>query len=77
MQMNITEAKAKLSELITAAERGEDIVILRDGRPAVRLVPVARTGVRLGMLKGVVDPQSVPDFLERMDAGELVRWESH
>ena len=32
MQMNIAEAKAKLSELIAAAERGEDVVIARGHR---------------------------------------------
>ena len=38
MQMNIAEAKAKLSELIAAAERGEDAVIARGGKPVGRLV---------------------------------------
>ena len=42
MQMNIAEAKAKLSELIAAAERGDEVVIARGGQPVVRLVPVAR-----------------------------------
>ena len=74
MQMNVAEAKAKLSELVAAAERGEDVVIARGGRPAVRLVPATRTGVRLGLLEGVVDPASVPDFLEPMDADEIASW---
>jgi prevent-host-death family protein len=38
MQMNIAEAKAKLSELIAAVERGEDVLIARGGHPVVRLV---------------------------------------
>lgn len=38
MQMNIAEAKAKLSELIAAAENGEEVIIARGGQPAVRLV---------------------------------------
>ncbi len=36
------EAKTKLSKLVELAEAGEDIVIARNGKPAVRLVPVAR-----------------------------------
>ncbi|HTH28827.1 MAG TPA: type II toxin-antitoxin system prevent-host-death family antitoxin [Sphingobium sp.] len=36
----VSEFKDKASELIAAAERGEEIVITRHGRPAVRLVPV-------------------------------------
>jgi prevent-host-death family protein len=39
VQMNIAEAKAKLSELIARAEAGEDVVIARDGVPAVVLKP--------------------------------------
>lgn len=40
--MNIAEAKAKLSALVEKAEAGEDVVIARAGKPAVRLVPVGR-----------------------------------
>jgi prevent-host-death family protein len=40
IQMNIAEAKAKLSELIARAEAGEQVVIARDGRPVVALAPV-------------------------------------
>ena len=75
MQMNVAEAKAKLSELVAAAERGEEVVIARGGRPAVRLVPAAQASVRLGLLKGVVDPSSMPDFLEPMDGDELAAWD--
>jgi prevent-host-death family protein len=34
------EAKSKLSELLAKAERGEETVITRRGRPVARLVPV-------------------------------------
>ena len=74
MQMNVAEAKAKLSELVAAAERGEEVVIARGGRPAVRLVPAEHRGVRLGLLEGIVDPNTVPDFLEPIDADELAAW---
>lgn len=40
-QINVAEAKAKLSALIDAAERGEDVMIARAGVPAVRLMAVA------------------------------------
>jgi prevent-host-death family protein len=42
MQVNVHEAKTQLSRLIAAAEKGEEVVIARDGRPAVRLVPCVR-----------------------------------
>lgn len=37
------EAKTKLSQLVQRAERGEEIVITRNGRPIVRLSPVTST----------------------------------
>ena len=40
--VNVGEAKAQLSRLIAQAEAGEDVVIARDGVPAVRIVPVER-----------------------------------
>lgn len=40
MQVNVHVAKSTLSKLISRAESGEDIVIARAGKPAVRLVPV-------------------------------------
>jgi prevent-host-death family protein len=38
---NIHQAKTNLSKLIEAAERGEEVIIARNGKPAVRIVPVA------------------------------------
>ncbi len=73
MQMNVAEAKAKLSKLVAAAERGEEVVIARGGRPVVRLVPAA-AAVRLGLLEGIVPLESMPDFLEPMGADELAEW---
>lgn len=74
MQMNISEAKARLSELIAAAERGEEVIIARGGVAVVQLVPAKRRGVRLGLLEGVVAKESMPDFLEPMSEAELAEW---
>lgn len=41
MQITVTEAKGRLTDLVRRAESGEDIVLTRHGHPAVRLVPVA------------------------------------
>ena len=38
IQMNIAEAKAKLSALVEAALRGEDVVLAKGGAPVVRIV---------------------------------------
>jgi prevent-host-death family protein len=38
MEVAVRTAKAKLAELIAAAERGEKVVITRHGKPTVELV---------------------------------------
>ena len=38
IQMNIAEAKAKLSALVEAALRGEEVVLARAGEPVARIV---------------------------------------
>ena len=47
MQLAITEAKARLIDLVRRAEAGEDIVLTRHGHAVVRLVAVhARPSVK-------------------------------
>ena len=43
MHVAISEAKAQLTDLVRRAEAGEDIVLTRHGRPAVRLAPARPT----------------------------------
>ncbi|PAX09788.1 type II toxin-antitoxin system prevent-host-death family antitoxin [Sphingomonas lenta] len=40
MHVNIGEAKTRLSELVAAAMRGEEVVLSKAGAPQVRLAPV-------------------------------------
>ena len=40
VQVNIHEAKTNLSQLLSRAALGEDIVIAKAGKPIVRLVPI-------------------------------------
>jgi prevent-host-death family protein len=39
MQVNVLEAKNRLSQLIKAAQAGEEVIIANRGEPVVRLVP--------------------------------------
>ena len=52
--VNIHEAKTRLSKLVERAEAGEEVVIARAGKPAAKLVPLAKTRGRrrLGLLDG-------------------------
>lgn len=69
MQVNMHDAKTRLSELVAAAEGGEEVVIARNGAPAVRLVAVMieHPPVRLGLLAGEIElaedfDAPLPDF---------------
>jgi prevent-host-death family protein len=41
IHVNIGEAKTRLSELVAAAMRGEEVVLNKAGEPQVKLVPMA------------------------------------
>jgi len=41
VQVNIYEAKTRLSQLLDQAVAGDEVVIARNGRPLARLVPIA------------------------------------
>ena len=42
MKVTVSEAKAQLTELVRRAEAGDEVILTRHGRPAVRLVPVRK-----------------------------------
>lgn len=73
MQVNVHEAKTQLSKLIEAALRGEEVIIARDSKPAVRLVAIEKPRFKIGMPGFVGMP--VPDFLEPMTDADLAEWE--
>ncbi len=74
---NIHEAKSQLSKLVEMAERGEEVIIARAGKPVARLVPYRpsaepREG---GQWKGRVRisqdfDELPPDIAEAFGAGE-------
>jgi len=72
--MNVQEAKSRLSHLVAEAERGNDVVIARAGRPAVRLVPVTEQRRQLGVFAAELSPQSVAESLAPLDDDELALW---
>jgi prevent-host-death family protein len=40
MQVSVTYAKARLTDLVRRAEEGDEVILTRHGHAAVRLVPV-------------------------------------
>lgn len=65
--INMHDAKTQLSDLVARAEAGEEIVIARRNKPAVRLVRVESAGSRPGFGE---EPQAAYD-IDGMD--EAVR----
>ena len=64
--VNMLEAKSSLSRLVDAVESGREseIVIARNGKPAVRIVALKTrpTGQRLGVARGqFVVPESIDE----------------
>jgi prevent-host-death family protein len=72
VQVNVQEAKTRLSQLLAEAEAGEDVVIARDGTPIMRLVPVNPPPPRpIGFVHGTVTDA----FFDPLPEIELEQWE--
>ena len=56
-QLNLTKAKAKLSQLVDQAARGEGVIIAKFGIPMAKLVPLdddKKQKFKFGTLEGVL-----------------------
>ncbi len=79
IHVNIGEAKAKLSKLIAASMRGEEVVIDHAGKPRVKLIPVSavsdddRAARRLRIDAILAEADKIP---RRDDAFEL-EWDEN
>ena len=71
-QVNVQDAKTRLSELLAQVERGEQIVIARGGKPIARLTAYAPEPRRLGFVPDLQLPET---FFEPLPEDELRRWE--
>jgi len=62
IQVNMHEAKTKLSALAEKVHKGEKVIIAKAGKPWMELVPVNNAGHRreFGLLKGKI--QMASDF---------------
>ena len=72
-QINLTEASQNLPDLIEAALSGEEIIIIKDNQPVVKLIPVSPVKQRpkYGSAKGLVTisddfDEPLEDFKEYM-----------
>lgn len=77
----IAEAKDKFSEIVSAAEAGEEIVITRHGREAVRMIPAASDAQRIARRRAALD--ALMEHRNRMQAEgrtasleEMIAWKN-
>jgi prevent-host-death family protein len=65
-EIGMHEAKTNLSKLVERAQRGEEIVLTRNGTPVVRLQPVARRN-RMAEIRGALRGANLlPDELDEL-----------
>ncbi len=75
---SIAEAKDKLSELIDRAQKGEDVVITRDGRVVAEIKPVVSPAVSIAERRitaedvAWLDQHRVGGKMPEEDAGTFV-----
>lgn len=75
--VTVHHAKTHLSKLIAAAERGEEVIIARGNKPAVRMSAIEPAEVRpkrqFGSMKGLI---AIDDrFFEPLPEEDLLLWE--
>ena len=77
-QLNLAEAKAKFSELVDAAARGDGTIIAKSGTPVAMVVPLdweKRAPIKFGTLKGKIwiaenfDDPLPDDVLDEFEKG--------
>lgn len=74
MYCTVHTAKSQLSKLIDAALTGEEVIIAKGSKPAVRLVAIPQSTFQIGLLENEVGQS--PDFLEPLSDAELSDWEA-
>ncbi len=85
MQVNILEAKNRLSELIKSAQAGKEVVIANRGAPVARLVAVEMPSAGPGDARDILEwldrhplPKHARRSAEEIDSGleaERVGWD--
>ena len=70
MQLNISEAKNRLSRLIKSVQAGEEVVIANRGDPVARLVPAREIS---SATSGTGNARAILDWLERHPVADYAR----
>lgn len=82
LNFNIHEAKTNLSSIIAQVEAGEDVVIMRAGKPVARLMPYEKPAPRkfdyfkgqVEILEGFDEPITEKEWLDFDDPEDPLNW---
>lgn len=55
MRVSVIDAESQLNHLVQRAEAGDEVILTRQGKAAVRLVPVATAPVSTPSRKRIID----------------------
>lgn len=55
MKVSVSDAKAQLTDLVRRAEAGEEVVLTRHGKPAVRLAPVEKLAQSADQRRAIIE----------------------
>ena len=72
---NVHEAKSNFSKLIKQVEQGEEVIVMRDGEPVVKLVrcrAARRQKVQLGW--AAAETRETPGWEKPMTDAEMDAW---
>ena len=75
MQLNVHEAKTRLSHLLELVESGETVIIARQGQPVAELVPVRKKmGLPFGIAKDAKLAPPGDEWWSPLTEDELKAW---
>ncbi|MCJ2059454.1 type II toxin-antitoxin system prevent-host-death family antitoxin [Methylobacterium sp. J-048] len=74
MRISVEAAEGQLPRLIEVASGGEEVVLARDDVPIARIVPIAASPFRIGILAHQTLGTG-PNWLEPMPDDDLALWE--
>jgi len=75
MQVNVHEAKTRLSQLLELVEEGETVVIARNGQPVAELIPARQqSGFPFGIARQAPLAPAGNDWWSPMTNAEAEDW---
>lgn len=73
MRISVSEAKARLTDLVRRAEGGEEVVLTRRNQPAARIVPAVPEKIWKPVDRALLDRLHVQQPMQKESAAVFIR----